>query len=74
MEFAEIPERATIDDAAPGVDGGLLTLELLQMPPKPWLASRQEAVDVALRVRPAASGCERDRYHDAASGIDGDPQ
>lgn len=60
MELAEVPERAPVDDPAAGVDGRLLTLEPLEMAAKPWLARRQEALDIALRVRPAASGRERD--------------
>ncbi len=60
MELAEVPERAPVDDPAAGVDGRLLTLEPLEMAAKPLLARRQEALDIALRVRPAASGRERD--------------
>ncbi len=74
MELAKVPERSPVDDAAAGVDSRLLPLEPLEMTSKPWLASRQEAFDVALRVRPATSGRERDRHDDAAPGIDRDPQ
>ena len=74
MELAEVPEHAPVDDAAARVDGCLLPLEPLEMAAKPWLARRQEALDIALRVRPATSGRERDRHHDAAPWIDGHPQ
>lgn len=74
MELTEVPERAPVDDAAARVDGRLLALELLEMTAEPWLAGRQESLDVALRVRPAASGCERDRHDDTAAGIDRHPQ
>ena len=74
MELPKVPERSPVDDAAAGVDSRLLPLEPLEMAAKPWLARRQEALDVALRVRPAAPGCKRDRYDHAASGINGDAQ
>ena len=74
MELTKVPEHSPVDDAAAGVDGRLLPLEPLEMAAKPWLARRQEALDVALRVRPATSGRERDRHDDAAPGIDRHPQ
>ena len=74
MELAEVPERSPVDDAAAGVDSRLLPLEPLEMAAKPWLPRRQEALYVALRVRPATSGCERDRHDDTAPGIDRHPQ
>ena len=69
MELAEVPERAPVDDPAAGVDGRLLTLEPLEMAAKPLLARRQEALDIALRVRPAASGRERDCFDISPSGL-----
>ena len=74
MELPKVPERSPVDDAAAGVDSRLLPLEPLEMAAKPWLARRQEALDIALRVRPATSGRERDRHDDTAPGINRHPQ
>jgi hypothetical protein len=74
MHLAEIAELGAIGDAAAGGDRGASGIQARKVPPKPWLALREELLDVPFGASPATPCCERDGHDNAMPGIDRHPE
>ena len=74
MHLTEIAKLRAIDDPATLLDFGLLSVATLEVAADPRLARCEKALDLPLRMRPAAPRGKGNCHHQPSVRFDGDPQ
>lgn len=74
MERTEKAELRAIGDPATPDHRRAANFQPSKMPPNPWLALRQELLDIPVGASPTPPSSEGDGHDDAVTGIDRDPE